>query len=211
MVKFVKPGLLVGGFNEYALLDFVDDMSDVDVLVYYEYQRKHFDLIKNYFPPQLWQECPIEDTLERTVDSFDSKIYSDYFKYMIVKFLQKNEYDPESFSEFLNSPKPLVKPFESSIIRHYEIRKYYQTMIIDMDLGNGNKWNRFYGLPPSFFEYSLLENVLDHLMEEGVVRFINSSLWDVLELVDGFEEVEENVYRKMKTKKQVYKKPRMYL
>ena len=100
------------------------------------------------------------------------------------------------------------------MLKYYEVRRYYQTIVIDLDLDNGNSWNRVWGLNPNVFNKKTVSKILDYLLEEGKVIFLSThNKWGVMYdyTKDGFTEVEMNCFMKDKTAKKEYKEPRTWL
>ena len=73
-MKYLAPVLCVCGNSEVDLLKHVQKYwyKDYDILVPYEYQRKHFELIYGYIAPDYYSMCPCRDSLEDTIADMES-------------------------------------------------------------------------------------------------------------------------------------------
>ena len=216
-MRIVEPVLLVSGDDEMAMANYAKDSwkNDWDVFVPYEYQRKHFELIFTYVAPEYYNKCPVKGMLEDTIKEMEESPYCDYFKYFLVTFMiEHGEYDPEVFHEWLNKNHPLYIGSKADILRYYEVKRYYQTIIRDLNIGDGNKWNKLMDLIPNYFGKHIILYLLQYLSEGGKLVFLNiegnmKTMFDYTR--KGYEELEEGVFRKKPTPKKKFKLPRSWL
>lgn len=204
MKYIIPPTLLVGGFNDLNLLKFAHSKGqfDIDFMVYYEYQRKHLELLLSYIQPELYESFPAYETLEETIGFIENSIYKERYYYMLVSFLHHNEYDKDKIKDWLNNRKLFYHDGAVNVYRYYELKKVYQTVIVDLDVLDGNRWNRFYNLPPNLFTDDVIRNALDHLSVGGICVMLNGNVGRMYDFIAiGYEELEEGVYKKNEIKK----------
>lgn len=217
-MRYVQPILYVCGNNELSMLNHIKEhyRHDFDILVPYDYQRKHIKLLNGYVAPEYYKLCPVKDTQSETLEAINGSPYADYFIYFLICFLKEElYYDKTRFSLWLNKRHPIYMRGKSfDILKYYELKRYYQTIVVDLDLDNGNFWNRIWRIAPNVYKKKSISKILDHLLEEGKVIFLNvkgnwKKIYDYVE--SGFTEVESNCFMKDKTIKNEYKEPRSWL
>lgn len=216
-MRYVQPILFVAGDNEMETLIHAKETyrEDFDILIPYEYQRRHYKLLLNYVAPDYYNMCPVKPLLKDTLKDIDKSPYGDYFKYFLISFLKQSNWSPEDFTDWLNQPHHLYfKEHNIKILRFYELKTYYQTVVIDLNLKNGNRWNRMWDLPPNIFNVITVNTILHHLSEGGRLYFTNTERnWD--KIFDytryGFDQIEEDLYIRKITPKMNFKIPRKWL
>lgn len=217
-MNYIEPILYVSGDNEMFILDHSDQKikKDFDIMIPYEYQRKHFELILDYIAPEYYKMCISRYTLYDTINDIGKSPYSDYFKYFLVKFLMDNgKYDAKDFIRWLNKSHPIyIKKRNIKILRYFDLKRYYNTIVIDLDISKGNKWNMLWGLPPNLFNKNTMLKVLDYLTEGGKLVFLHpeyshGKIFDYTRT--GFKEIEEHYFIKEETPKNEFKLPRRWL
>ena len=218
-MKIIQPVLFVSGDDEMATAILAKDSwkKDWDVLIPYEYQRKHFEMIFNYVAPEYYQKCPVKDTLENSIKEISGSAYREYFMYFLVSFMIYNKqggYDPKLFQDWLDKKHSLYIGRRADILRYYDVRKYYQTIVIDLNIGDGNKWNRLCGLTPNYFGQHTIFYILQYLSDGGKVIFVNikgnmKKIFDYTRV--GYEEIEEDIFRKIPSPKKKFKIARNWL
>ena len=217
-MKLVQPILYVCGNDELSFLNYIKEnyRHDYDVLVPYDYQRKHISLLTGYIAPEYYKMCPAEDSQSETYKAMDKSNYRQFFIYFLICFLkEETHYNRTRFLMWLNKHHPLyMKERNFDVLKYYELKRYYQTIVVDLELDNGNLWNRMWGLAPNVYKKKSVRIILDHLLEQGKVMFINvkgnwKKVYDYTET--GFTEIEPNCFIKNKTVKKEFKKPRNWL
>lgn len=212
-MRYIEPILLVSGDNEYETLQLAKSTwRDFDILIPYEFQRMHYKLINNYIAPEYYQMCPIGEDLAHTIRLINKHPYQKYFKFFFVKFRQSGM---ENFEDWLKSEHPLyIKDKKLNLLRYYQLRRFYNTLIIDLKLSNGNIWNRFWKLPPSFFNDESLKNILKFLTDGGklIFRNIEGNMGRIFDLTrEGYTQISDDCFIKNETPKTKYKEPRKWL
>lgn len=217
-MKYIQPILYVCGNDELFMLNHTKEQHkyDFDMLAPYDYQRKHLSLLNGYVAPEYYKLCPAEDSQSETLKTIEGSPYADYFVYFLICFLKEElHYNRTRFLMWLNKRHPIyVRDRRFDVLKYYELKRYYQTIVVDLDLDNGNSWNRVWDLAPNVYKKKAINKILDHLLEEGKLIFINadgrwSKMYDYVE--HGFTEVEDNCFIKNKTIKKEYKEPRTLL
>lgn len=219
---YIQPILFVSGDDEHKTLgnayqDVFIKNDDFDILVPYEYQKIHYKLLNRYIAPDYYRMCPVGETLTETLQLFNENPYKSIFKYFFVKFRLSNKNGGiKEFQEWLNGPHLLFfRRMNLKIIRSYQMRRYYNTIVIDLNLTNGNKWNRFWGLAPNFYNKDTIFHILDYLTDGGKLIFINiegnmDKIFDYTR--KGFIEIDKDYFiKKASPKKKKYKIPRIGL
>jgi len=215
-MKLYAPALLVGGTNEIELLRNIVDNNifEYDILVNYEYQRKHFEILRHYVNTELYDMFPAYRSFKKTVKKVKSSGWPDEFMYILTKFLQTQEYKKKDMKAWLKQPrKKFIITRNPKILRHYDLKKSYETVIIDMEEIDGNFWNRYYGLPANYYNSEVMvKKVLSRLREDGVVIFLNTKYIDIVRFtIEGYKEIEINIFRKLKTVEKKHRVPRFLL
>jgi len=184
-----------------------------DVLITHEYQRIHLDTIFSYINPDYYNSCPARRSYNRTLRKINNSPYKSFYMYFLVKYLQSEKYKKKNFKRWLkNNQKLYVKTRKVDILRHFDLNRNYNTIVINLEKYDGNYWNRFYSLPPNYWSELLLVDILDHLNEEGYAIFLNGKLARQLSYTGiGYKPIEENVYQKLVKPKKKFKHPRMGL
>jgi hypothetical protein len=217
-MKYVQPILYVCGNNEVSFLNYIKAQyrHDFDILAPYDYQRKHISLLRGYVAPEYYKMCPAEDSQSETLKTIDGSPYADYFIYFLICFLkEETHYNRTRFLMWLHKRHELYMRERSfDVLKYYELKRYYQTIVVDLELDNGNFWNRIWGMAPNVYNKKAISKISDHLLEEGNIIFLNmkgnwKKVWDYVE--NGFTEVESNCFMKNKTIKKEYKTPRNWL
>jgi len=215
IIEPVQPVLIVNGYNEMDSLYFLRENSlrYSDILITHEYQRIHLDTIRSYINPEYYRRCPARRSYKRMMKKINKSGYKNFYMYFLVKYLQQNNYKKKDFKYWLkNNQKLYVKTRKVNILRHFDLKKSYNTIIISLKQYDGNYWNRFYSLPPNYWSEILLRNILNHLNEEGYIIFLNGKLARQLEYASiGYRKIEEKVYQKLPTPRKKFKHPRMGL
>ena len=217
-MRYVQPILYVCGNDELFMLNHIKEhyRHDFDVLVPYDYQRKHIFLLTGYVAPEYYEMCPVEDSLSETLNAIDKSPYAEYFLYFLICFLKEESYyNKVPFQMWLDKKHPIyIKEKSFDVLKYYELKRYYQTIVVDLDLDNGNFWNRMWDLIPNVYKKKSIDRITDHLLEEGKIIFLNMKgnwrkIYDYTE--SGFTEVEDNCFMKNKTTKKEFKIPRNWL
>lgn len=217
-MNYIEPILYVAGDNEMSILGHSNQKikRDFDIMIPYEYQRKHFELILDYIAPEYYKMCPTRISYHDTLNDIEKSPYGDYFKYFYIKFILHNgEYNAKEFIRWLNYSHPIyIKKRNIKILRCFELKRYYNTIVIDLNTSTGNRWNRLWNLSPNLFNKNTILEALKHLTEGGKLVFLNTKgnynkIWDYTRT--GFKEIEENYFIKEETPKNEFKLPRKWL
>lgn len=216
-MRYVQPILFVAGDDEMATLVRYKETyrEDVDIVVPYEYQRNHYNLLLNYVAPDYYGMCPVRLSLSDTLKDIEKSPYGDYFKYFLISFLKKNQWSSGNFTRWLQRPHHLYfKEHNIKILRYYELKNYYQTIVMDLNLTDGNRWNRMWGLAPNIFNTNTVNTILLNLSEGGKLYFTNiegnwGKIFDYTRY--GYERIEDDLYIKNVTPKMKFKVPRKWL
>lgn len=217
-MKYIQPILYICGNDEMFILNLAKEKYkyDFDILVPYDYQRKHIELLNSYIAPEYYKMCPAEDSIKATLKRFDESSYKDFFKYLLICYLKTElHYNRTRFLKWLNGEHSVyIKEKSFDVLKYYELKRYYQTIVVDLDLENGNRWNRVWSLAPNVYNKKSFRTITDHLLEEGKIVFLNvdgnwRTMYEYIE--EGFTEVEQHCFIKNKTIKNEFKIPRNWL
>lgn len=210
------PALYVLGKREYEMarmaFEKAGNIHRTDYVIMYNYQRKVMDLLASYIAPHLNEKCPVGDTYQDTLEKMDKEPLKDKFKVLLMKYMQKNKsYDKQDFMAFLDGNNYIFfdRAFKSErVFFPEELTRYYETIIMDISRFDGNRWNRFFNLPPNYSNLNRYKLVLKSLREAGDLVFADGVFRDKMALIYNggydFEEIKSELrYRK----KRVYKEP----
>jgi len=180
-MKIMQPALIPFVDDELDILRLLGKKSiaDCDVLINYNYQKKHFQLLENYVDPGLIDCCleEISDVIFMTqaYEIIEKSIYKDYYRFFLCKAMRdyKAEITVEEFKDWLNQKhdftfKMIKKP---KLIFHPK-RMYHNIIIpkIPEYTPLDNKFNRIHQLVPSYYDPEKIWKLsLNYLVEGGVL------------------------------------------
>ena len=125
-MNYIEPILYVAGDDEIFILNHAKEnrKEDFDVMIRYDYQKKHFELLNNYIAPEYYKLCPDKQKffLEYEIEEVP---YGDFFKYFYIKYLQEKKiFKRLEFKKWLDQEHPLyVKERNVWPLRYYELKR----------------------------------------------------------------------------------------
>ena len=215
-MKYVEPVLYVGAYNELRILkDIVEHhVDDCDVLVTHSYQEKHLKLLNKHVNRELYDMIKAYKSYKKTYRKIRKSGWVEDFTFILVKYLQEHDYNKKTFKDWLkNCEKPKLTFMKPKPIRHWDLRRHYDTIVVDLEWGDGNRWNRFYNLTPSYVnKESIVNKCFDYLREQGKVIFVSGKYSQIVGYtIDDFEKMNDNVYKRLPTLRKKFIAPRVLL
>jgi len=225
-MKIIEPVLFPFTADELEILRYAGDhfIKDYDVLINYNYQKKHYEMLEKYIDPDLAKECLKEIDCDLRIRSRPF-VYMNYLQYFTILASKEkgNVVNKEEMIEWLKKTHDFTFRMFKKPNYIFSIEKIYNTIIIPKIPSYtplDNTFNRMYGLIPNYFNIKyIVRCTLNHLVEGGNIYILdNNSYWEVRDVLvtlkDRFKIVSREpfiIQKKIKPKKELKLRKRNWL
>lgn len=164
------------------------NIKDCDLLLNFNFQKLHYDMIIKYIEPEMWLylEDELASKLNKIIPNFnlgdlleltENHIYKNYFRFIICDYLRKNEkFDLTRFKEYLTEKHDFTYKMNVKPKLIDWVDKYYNTLIIPRlwRKNDVNRFNRIHNLPANYHDdRKIIETSSKMTLNEGVIYLLN--------------------------------------